>query len=88
MEETRPTGRTSPAIPSMPHAMGRGAREDIVWEALERIDGKPAPAVGSMQAAMGNEAQIQLVHDVIRAYLDHRDATDTREWVLRAGGAS
>nr|WP_201470855.1 hypothetical protein [Microbacterium hydrocarbonoxydans] len=69
----------------MDQSMGRAARERIVREALERIDGAPAPTVDMMQAAMGSEAQIRLVHDVVRAYLDEHDLADTRAWakVLR-----
>lgn len=64
----------------MEQSMGRAARERIVREALERIDGAPAPTVDMMQAAMGSEAQIRLVHDVVRAYLDEHDLADTKAW--------
>lgn len=71
--EANDTGwKPSPVFSSMPHSMGRGSREDIVWEALERVNGKPAPTMSAMRAAMSNEAQIRLVHDVVRAYLDAR----------------
>lgn len=72
----------------MPHSLGRGGHEDIVREALERVDGKPAPAIGVMQAAMGTETQIRLTHDVIRAYLDARGLRDTRDWAAQRGGAA
>jgi len=85
MEETRSGWKPSPVFSSMPHSMGRGSREDIAWEALERVDGKPAPSMGAMQAAMGNEAQIRLVHDVIRAYLDAHGLQSTSELGVRAG---
>lgn len=87
MEESRPARRSSPGFVSMPHALGRGAREDIVWEALERIDGKPAPEIGAMQAAMGNEAEVRLVHDTVRAYLDAQGLRDTAAWAERIGVA-
>jgi hypothetical protein len=85
MEETRQGRGSKATFTSMPHAMGRGAREDIVREALARIDGAPTPAVGTMQAAMGNEAQIRLIHDVIREHLDALGVRDTREWAARVG---
>ncbi|AZH77017.1 MULTISPECIES: hypothetical protein [Microbacterium] len=85
MDETRSGWTPSPVFSSMPHAMGRGSREDIVWEALERVNGKPAPSMGVMQAAMGNEAQIRIVHDTIRAYLDAHGMRDLRELGARAG---
>ncbi len=88
MPETRPTDQRRTGFTSMPHALGRGGREDIVWEALERVDGKPAPAIGVMQAAMGTEAQIRLTADVIRAYLDAHGLRDTGEWAARQGGAA
>ncbi|MBT2495934.1 hypothetical protein HCX50_03915 [Microbacterium oxydans] len=88
MEETRTGWKPSPVFSSMPHSMGRGSREDIVWEALERVNGKPTPTMGAMQAAMGNESQIRLVHDVIRAYLDAHDLRDLAELGARAGGAA
>lgn len=69
----------SRALP-MEQSMGRAARERIVREALERIDGAPAPTVDMMQAAMGSEAQIRLVHDVVRAYLDEHDFADMKAW--------
>ncbi|MEU4014162.1 hypothetical protein AB0E56_02745 [Microbacterium sp. NPDC028030] len=84
MDETRSGWTPSPVFSSMPHAMGRGSREDIVWEALERVDGKPAPTMGAMQAAMGNEAQIRLVTDVIRRYLDARGMRDLGQLAARA----
>lgn len=84
MDETRSGWTPSPVFSSMPHTMGRGSREDIVWEALERVDGKPAPTMGAMQAAMGNEAQIRLVTDVIRRYLDARGMRDLGQLAARA----
>ncbi|PQZ57995.1 MULTISPECIES: hypothetical protein [unclassified Microbacterium] len=85
MEETRTGWKQNPVFSSMPHSMGRGSREDIVWEALDRVNGKPVPTMGAMQAAMGNEAQIRIVHDVIRAYLDAHGLRDTSELGARAG---
>ncbi|UPL10598.1 hypothetical protein [Microbacterium sufflavum] len=87
MKESRPAARPGIRFTSMPHALGRRAREDIVWEALERIDGKPTPDVGTMQAAMGNEAEIRLVRDTVRAYLDARGVRDTAAWAARIGAA-
>ena len=52
MEETRTGWKPNPVFSSMPHSMGRGSREEIVWEALDRVSGKPAPTMGAMQAAM------------------------------------
>ncbi|WP_336502611.1 hypothetical protein [Microbacterium paraoxydans] len=88
MPETRPTDQRGAGFTSMPRSLGRGGREDIVWEALERVDGKPAPAIGVMQAAMGTEAQIRLTQDVIRAYLDTQGLRDTGEWAARRGGVA
>ncbi|MDF2558969.1 MAG: hypothetical protein K0R99_415 [Microbacterium sp.] len=88
MEETRTGWTPSPVFSSMPHSMGRGSREDIVWEALERVNGKPTPTMGAMQAAMGNESQIRLVHDVIRAYLDAHGLRDLADLNARVGGAA
>ena len=85
MKETRDGWKPNPVFSSMPHSMGRGSREDIVWEALDRVSGKPAPTMGAMQAAMGNEAQIRIVHDVIRAYLDAHGLRDLRDLAARAG---
>ncbi|GAA1154239.1 hypothetical protein MOX01_02490 [Microbacterium oxydans] len=85
MKETRDRWKPNPVFSSMPHSMGRGSREDIVWEALDRVNGKPAPTMGTMQAAMGNEAQIHIVHDTIRAYLDAHGLDDTSEFGVRAG---
>jgi len=87
MEETRTGWKPNPVFSSMPHSMGRGSREDIVWESLDRVNGKPAPTLGAMQAAMGNEAQIRIVHDVIRAYLDAHGLRDTSELGVRSGGS-
>jgi hypothetical protein len=88
MEENRSGWKPSPVFSSMPHSMGRGSREDIVWEALERVDGKPAPTMGAMQAAMGNESQIRIVQDVIRAYLDSRGLRHLAELGARTGGSA
>ena len=88
MEETRTGWKPNPVFSSMPHSMGRGSREDIVWEALERVNGKPTPTMGAMQAAMGNESQIRIVRDTIRAYLDAHGLRDLAELGARAGGAA
>lgn len=85
MEKNDSGWKPSPVFSSMPHSMGRGSREDIVWEALERVNGKPTPTMGAMQTAMGNESQIRLVHDVIRAYLDAHGLRDLGELGARAG---
>lgn len=79
MEENRNDWKPNPVFSSMPHSMGRGSREDIVWEALDRVNGKPAPTMDAMRAAMGNEAQIRIVHDTIRAYLEAHGLRDTSE---------
>ncbi|MDF2506980.1 MAG: hypothetical protein K0Q52_839 [Microbacterium sp.] len=88
MEENNSGWKPSPVFSSMPHSMGRGSREDIVWEALERVDGNPTPTIGVMQAAMGNESQIRLVHDTIRAYLDAHGLRDLGELGARVGGSA
>ncbi|MFJ6533330.1 hypothetical protein [Microbacterium sp. NPDC091662] len=88
MEETRTGWKPNPVFSSMPHSMGRGSREDIVWEALDRVNGKPAPTMGTMQAAMGNEAQIRIVADTIRAYLDAHGLRDTRGLSVRTGDSA
>lgn len=87
MEETRSGWTPNPVFSSMPHSMGRGSREDIVWEALDRVNGKPAPSIGAMQAAMSNEAQIRIVTDVIRAYLDAHALRGTSELGARSRGS-
>jgi len=71
---------------TMQRAMGRGAHDEIVREALKRVDGAPAPDVGVMQAAMGREARIRATAEVIRAYLDEHGLPDTRSWALRLAG--
>ena len=68
---------------TMQRAMGRGGRDGIVREALERIDGAPAPEVGTMQAAMGRESQVRAAYEVIRGYLDEHGLQNTREWAAR-----
>lgn len=88
MEETRTGWKPNPVFSSMPHPMGRGSREDIVWEALDRVSGKPAPTMGAMQAAMSNEAQIRLVQDTIRAYLDAHGLRDLTDLGARAGASA
>ena len=70
-----------PIIPDlMQHSMGRGGREAVIREALERVDGKPTPELGVMQVAMSTEAEIRLVHEVIRDYLRGRGLSSTIEW--------
>lgn len=71
----------------MPHSLGRGAREGIIWEALERVDGKPTPALDPMQMSMSSEAQIRIAHDVIRTYLNSRGLRDLGEFAAQQGAA-
>lgn len=87
MPDTTPMRRER-VFTSMPRSLGRSAREEIIWEALERIDGKPAPTLGAMQASMGNEAQIRIAHDVIRAYLDAHGRRDLSGLAARAGASA
>ncbi|WP_205879384.1 hypothetical protein [Leucobacter triazinivorans] len=67
----------------MQRAMGGGAHEDILREALSRVDGAPTPAMGAMQASMGRESRVRSAHAVIRSYLDEHRLHDTRAWAQR-----
>ncbi len=72
-----------PALGAMQRAMGRDAHDEILREALERVDGAPAPTVGVMQASMGRESRVRAAHTVIRSYLDEHGLADTRSWAQR-----
>lgn len=78
-------GRT--ALGPMQRSMGAGAHDDVLREALERVDGAPTPTVGVMQANMGRESRVRAAHAVIRAYLDEHDLDDTRSWAQRLAAA-
>jgi hypothetical protein len=69
---------------SMQRAMGRGAQDDVIRQALARIDGAPAPEMDLMQAAMGPESQIRAVYQVIREYLDERNLPNTDAWARKS----
>ncbi|WP_449280639.1 hypothetical protein [Leucobacter sp.] len=83
MQSTQQQEQGRPTLGAMQRAMGAGAGEDIIREALERVDGAPTPNVGTMQASMGRESRVRSAQAVIRAYLDEHGLHDTRSWAKR-----
>lgn len=65
-------------------AVGRGAQDEALREALRRIDGAPVPDLDPMQIAMGAEGQIRAAFEVIREYLDARGMHNTSDWAARS----
>jgi len=60
-------GYVREAEDSLRTAMSSAAQDDVVREAIARIDGASAPQLDSFQTAMGREAQIRAVEEVVRS---------------------